>query len=153
MVDLNIYGWTYTEFNSFVGWYNAAAQLQYEAWENHWSRKIDSYIFTGDAASPRLSGANEKAEVGDIVNELMTQMNLYLKAGSTESPLETGLYDNIGFPVFHGDPEANEGKGTGHYAILNKYRRKYSQSEARVDSIRIGANPDDNPFGVDKLFY
>lgn len=150
MVDANIYGWTFADFNSFVGW-DVGNQLKYEAWENHWSRKIDVYIFTGSAASPRLTG-EEAVDAGDIVNELMTLMNLYLKAGSTESPLESGLYDNIGFPVFHGDPEADDGKGTGHYAILNKFKRKYSQSESRVDSIRIGTDGN-NPFPVDNVLF
>lgn len=152
MADLNIYGWTYDDFNAFVGW-DMGGQLKYEAWENHWSRKIESYIFTDSGASPRLTDAYEAAEVGDIVNELMVQTNIYLKGESVENPFETGFYTGPGFPVFHGDPEANNGKGTGHYAILNKYKRKYSQSEVRVNSIRIGKIPADNPFGVDKLYF
>lgn len=75
-------------------------------------------------------------------------MNLYLKGESGDSPLETGFYVNPGFPTFHGDPNANKGMGTGHYLILNKLKRKYSQSEIRVDSIRMGKIPDDNPFPV-----
>lgn len=124
------------------------AQAQYEAWENLWSRKIDNYIFTDSGTCPRLTDADEKAEVGDIVNEIMVLMNLYLKGESGDSPLETGFYQGPGFPVFHGDPNANNGKGTGHYLILNKLRRIHSESEVRVDSIRIGLIPDDNPFPV-----
>ena len=118
-----------------------------------WSRKVDAYIFTDSAASPRLTDANEVAEVGDIINEMMVQMSIYLKGEGTESPLETGLYDAIGFPSFKGDPRGDRGQGTGHYRVLNKLRRKYSQSETRVDSLRHGVIPEDNPFTSGKLYY
>jgi hypothetical protein len=152
MVDANIYGWTYDNFNTNFGW-DVGTQLKYEAWENIWSRKIDAYIYTDSAACPRLTDAYEKLEVGDIVNEMMTQMNVYLKAETVESPLETGFYESVGFPAFKGDPEANKGKGTGHYLVLNKLRRKHSESEVRVDSIRHGIIPDDNPFKSEGVRY
>lgn len=143
-----IYGWSYTNFNNYFGW--DGNEAKYNAWENFWARKIDAYIFTDSAASPRLTAVGEVAEVGDIVNELMTQMQLYIKADATESPLETGLYDAIGFPSFKG---SNRGVGTGHYKVLNKLRRKYSETEGRVDSIRLGVNPDQNKFSSGGLFY
>ena len=119
-------------------------------WENLWARKVDAYIFTDSGTSPRLTDANEIIDVGDIVNEMMVQMSIYLKAENTESPLETGLYDAIGFPSFKGSPR---GLGTGHYLILNKLRRKYSQTEIRVDSIRHGVKPSNNPFPTGMRFY
>lgn len=150
MVDANKYGWTYANFNSFVGW-DKGTQLVYEAWENLWSRRVDAYIYTDSGVSPRLTDANEKAEVGDIVNEMMVLTNLYLKGESGESPLETGFYEAPGFPTFKGNPNGNGGQGTGHYRVLNKYRRKYSQSETRVDAIRLGLIPSNNPFYQDKF--
>jgi len=149
MADENIYGWTYTNFNTWVGW-SKGTQLTYEAWENLWARKIDAYIFTDAGTTPRLTDADEIKDVGDIVNEMMFQMNLYLKADYTESPLEAGLYEGPGFPSFKGNPR---GKGTGHYAVLNKLRRIHSQEEARVDSIRVGVIPSDNPFFPDRVYY
>lgn len=147
-----IYGWTYLNFTTALGWHNSV-EAQYLLWENVWGRKVDAYIFTDSGVSPRLTDANEKADVGDIVNEMMTQMSIYLKAEGTESPLETGLYDAIGFPSFKGDPRGDKGKGTGHYTLLNKLKRKYSESETRVDSIRHGVIPSDNPFKTGGLYY
>jgi hypothetical protein len=149
MADENMYGWTFDNFNAFVGW-DIGDQLKYEAWENHWSRRIDAYIFIAIGLSPRLTDANEKLEVGDIVNELLVQTNIYLKAESVSDPMETGFYTGPGFPVFHGDPEADDGKGSGHYRTLNKLRRKYSV--LKVSSIRIGPVPNENPFYQDKLY-
>jgi len=80
----------------------------------------------------------------------MTQLQLYFKADATESPLETGLYDAIGFPSFKG---SNRGIGTGHYKVLNKLRRKYSETEVRVDSIRHGIPPSENKFSSGGMFY
>jgi len=140
-----IYGWTYANFNVADTW-SGGVEAKYLLWENFWSRKIDAYIFTNAGTTPRLTDANEKIDAGDIVNEMMILMNLYLKASSTEAPMETGLYDNVGFPNFLGDPLANNGLGTGHYTILNKLRRLHSQTEVRVDSIRLGPTPGDNPF-------
>ena len=97
-----------------------------------------------------MTAAAEVAEVGDIINEMMTQMSLYLKAENTESPLESGLYDAIGFPAFKGNPRD---QGTGHYRVLNKLRRKYSESEVRVDSIRHGIIPSTNPFSGGGIRY
>lgn len=104
-------------------------------------------MFIAVAASPRFTDANEKIEIAAIVNEMMVQMNIYLKAEHTESPLETGLYDAIGFPSFKGSPR---GEGTGHYLVLNKYKRKYS--ELRIASFRIGVIPSDNPFPQGRLY-
>jgi len=147
-----IYGWTYANFNTAIGW-DKGVEATYLLWENYWARKVEAYVFTDAAASPRFTDASEVAEIGDLINELMVQMNIYLKAESVESPLETGFYESIGFPAFRGDPEANEGKGTGHYTILNKYRRQYSQTEIRVDSMRHGIPPKDNPFPFGMRFY
>lgn len=144
-----IYGWTYAVFSTGLTWHNAT-EANYVLWENVWSRKVDAYIYTDSGTSPRLTDANEKLDVGDIVNEMMVQMSIYLKAENTESPLETGLYDAIGFPSFKGSPK---GLGTGHYLVLNKLRRKYSETEVRVDSIRHGLRPDANPFPSGMRFY
>ena len=141
-----IYGWTFIQFTTALGWHNAV-EAQYLLWENFWAHKIESYVFTATAASPRFTDANEIIEIATIVNEMMTQMSIYLKAENTESPLETGLYDAIGFPSFKG---SSRGKGTGHYLILNKYKRKYS--ELRIASFRIGVIPSDNPFRQGKLY-
>ena len=140
-----IYGWTYANFNTAIGW-DKGVEATYLLWENSWSRKIDAYIYTDADTSPRLTDAAEKAEVGDIVNEMMVLTNIYLKGESVENPMETGFYISPGLPTFYGDTAANGGKGTEHYAILNKYKRKYSQSEKRVDSIRLGPTPGDSPF-------
>ena len=144
-----IYGWNYTDFTTAFGW-TSGVEAQYLLWENVWARKVEAYIFTSSAVSPRLTAAAEVAEVGDIINEMMTQMDLYLKADATESPLETGLYDAIGFPSFKGSPR---GLGTGHYRVLNKLRREYSETEGRVDSIRLGISPDQNRFPSGGMFY
>lgn len=148
MADENIYGWTYDNFNSFIGW-DKGTQLVYEAWENLWSRKIDAYIFTDSGTTPRLTDANEKLDVGDIVNEMMVQTNLFLKGESVESPLEAGFYESPGFPAFKG---SSRGLGTGHYAVLNKLRRIHAETDVRVDSLRLGVIPSDNPFHQDKAF-
>jgi len=148
MVDANIYGWTYDNFHAFFGW-DVGNQLKYEAWENLWSRKIDAYIFTGSGTTPRLTDANEKLDVGDIVNEMMVMTNIYLKGESVESPLETGFYsETLGFPKFTGNPR---GIGTGHYAVLNKLRRIHAEEPVRVDSIRLGLIPSNNPFYQDRF--
>ena len=137
-----IYGWSFVNYNIAYTW-SGGVEAKYLLWENYWSRKIDAYIFTDAGTTPRLTDANEKIDVGDIVNELMVMMDLYLKATSTEAPMETGLYDNVGFPGFMGDPE---GMGTDHYLVLNKLRRIHSQTEVRVDSIRLGVIPGNHPF-------
>lgn len=144
-----IYGMSYLNFTTALGWHNSV-EAQYLIWENVWARKVDAYIFTDSAASPRLTDAAEVAEVGDIINEIMVQMSMYLKGEGTESPFETGLYDAVGFPSFKGN---SRGIGTGHYAVLNKLKRKHSQSEVRVDSIRHGVVPDDNPFASEGVRY
>ncbi len=148
MVDANIYGWTYSEFNSFVGW-DMGTQLKYEAWENKWSRKVDAYIFTDSGESPRLTDSHEATEVGDIVNELMVLTNIYLKAETVENPLEMGMMEPKRFPQFIGNPTENKGLGTDHYRTLNKLKRKYS--EISVASFRIGIIPSDSPFYQDRL--
>ncbi len=140
-----MYGWTYVNYNVAYKW-DSGVEAQHLLWENYFSRKADAYIFTDAGTSPRLTDAGEKADVGDIVNELMILMNLYLKASHTSAPMETGLYDNVGFPGFMGDPNANNGLGTEHYQTLNKLRRIHSQTEVRVDSIRLGITPRDSPF-------
>ena len=142
-----IYGWSYADFNTAFGW-DVGNEAKYLLWENFWSRKIDVYIFITIGLTPRLTDANEKLEVGDIVNEMMTQMNIYLKAESVETPIETGFYESVGFPAFKGDPEGDDRKGTGHYRTLNKLRRKYSV--LKIASVRIG-QPSDNPFYQDRF--
>jgi hypothetical protein len=147
MVDANIYGWTYSEFNSYIGW-DMGGQLKYEAWENKYSRKVDAYIFTESGESPRLVD-DEAIEVGDIVNELMVLINIYLKGETVENPLEMGMLEPKRFPQFIGDPEYNNGLGTDHYRTLNKLKRKHS--EIVVKSFRIGVIPSENPFYQDRL--
>ncbi|GAH64644.1 unnamed protein product, partial [marine sediment metagenome] len=117
MADSSKYGWTYEIFHAAVGW-DRGTQTVYESWENFWSRKIDAYIFIDSGVCPRITDANESAKLGDIVNEMMVQTNLYLKAAATSSPMETGFYMGPGFPRFKGDPK---GRGTEHYALLNMY--------------------------------
>ena len=134
MADANIYGWTYAVYHAAIGW-DKGTQLVYESWENFWSRKIDAYIFIDIGECPRLTDANEKLQVGDIVNEMMVQTNIYLKGDSTESPLATGFYTGPGFPRFRGD---RKGEGTEHYAILNKYRRKALEPIASVGNLSVG---------------
>jgi len=137
MVDTNIYGWTYTDFNTFIGW-DVGNQAKYEAWENLWSRKVDAYIFTDIDTTPRITDANEVLQVGDIVNEMMVLTNLYLKGESAESPMELGFYDAPGFPQFKGNPNANGGKGTIHYRLLNRLNKKYSApNRIRTDAVRL----------------
>ncbi len=134
MVDYNKYGWTYAQFHSFIGW-DKGTQLVYEAWENLWSRRIDAYIFLDIGTCPRLTDANEKAEVGDIVNEMMVVMNIFLKAESNDSPMMTGFYTGPGFPQFKGE---RKDVGTGHFLILNKYRRRASASLASIGDLSFG---------------
>ncbi|KKM73166.1 hypothetical protein LCGC14_1413290, partial [marine sediment metagenome] len=95
MPDNNIYGWTYSDFNLFVGW-DMGNQAKYEAWENKWSRKVDAYIFYDSGATPRLID-EEAIEVGDIVNELMVLTNIYLKAETVENPIEMGMIEPARF--------------------------------------------------------
>ena len=128
-----MYGWTHANFNIAIGWDHAEAA--YLLWENFWSRKIDAYIFLDTGTSPRLTDANEKAEMGDIVNDMMVQMNIYLKAESVENPLQSGFYTGPGFPQFRGD---RSGVGTEHYEILNKYRRRTSSPLAETNDLKVG---------------
>jgi len=148
MADENIYGWTYTEFNVAFGW-DHTGQLKYEAWENYWARKVDSYIFTDSGETPRLTDTHEKADAGDIVNKMLALMNVYLKAESVENPLMLGMLEPARFPTFEGQPKGNGGLGTGDYVVLNQLKRK--NSEIRVKSFRIGPIPSDNPFYQDQL--
>ena len=137
MPNLNIYGWTYSDFHSFMGW-DKNGQLVYEAWENLWARKIDAYIFTDIDTSPRLTDVDEVLQVGDIVNEMMVITDLYLRGETVESPMLTGFYESPGFPQFKGSPNANGGKGTGHYRVLNRLNRKYSApNRIRTDAIQL----------------
>ncbi|KKM18005.1 hypothetical protein LCGC14_1670020 [marine sediment metagenome] len=148
MVDTNIYGWTYAEFNIAFGW-DMDGQLKYEAWENFWSRKVDTYIFNDSGTTPRLTDANEVIDAGDIVNKMMAMMNIYLKGESVENPLGMGILEPSRFPRFEGQPKGNGGLGTGDYVVLNRLKRKYG--EIRVASFRIGIIPNDNPFYQDRL--
>ena len=136
MVDANIYGWTYDNFNSALGW-DMGAQAKYEFWENFWSRKVDSYVFIDAGTTPRLTDANEKIEAGDIVNEMMVLMNIYLKGETSESPMESGFFEAPGFPVFRGNPNADHRRGTGNYRTLNKLRKIHSEPDIVLDSIRL----------------
>jgi len=149
MADENIYGWTYAVYHAAIGW-DKGTQLVYEAWENYWSRKVDAYIFTDSGLTPRITDAQEKVDVGDIVNKMMVQMNLFLKGESVDNPLGMGMLDpSSRFPRFEGYPEGNGGLGTGDYIVLNKLKRK--NSEIRIKSFRIGVIPSDNPFYQDRL--
>ncbi len=145
MADENIYGWTYAVFHAALGW-DKGTQLVYEEWENFWSRKIDAYIFYDSGETPRLTDANEVLDVGDIVNKMMTLMNIFLKGETVDNPLGMGMLEPPRFPRFEGNP--NE-FGTGDYRVLNRLKRKYS--EIRVKSFRIGVIPSDNPFYQDRL--
>ncbi len=145
MVDANIYGWTYAVFHASLGW-DKGTQLVYETWENFWSRKVDAYIFPDSGTTPRLTDANEKIDVGDIVNKMMVLMNTYLKGETVDNPLGLGMLDPSKFPRFEGNPYGN---GTNDYKILNRFKKKYS--EIRVRSFRIGVIPTDNPFYQDRL--
>lgn len=148
MPDLNQYGWTYAAFNVAIGW-DHTGQLKYEAWENFWSRKVDTYIFNDSAATPRLTDAQEKIDAGDIVNKMMVMMNIYLKGESTDNPLMMGMMEPARFPQFEGNPKGNGGLGTKDYIVLNRLKRK--NSEIRVKSFRIGVIPSDSPFYQDRL--
>lgn len=145
MPDLNIYGWTYAKFHAAFGW-DMGNQLKYETWENFWSRKVDAYIFTDSGTTPRLTDANEKLDVGDIVNEMMGLMNIFLKGETVESPLGMGMLEPPRFPKFIG---YSNGIGTMHYRVLNKLKRK--NSETHVKTFRMGVIPSDNPFYQDRL--
>jgi len=134
MADANKYGWTYAVFHAAIGW-DKGTQLVYESWENFWSRKIDAYVFLDSGVCPRLTDANEKLEVGDIVNEMMVQTNIYLKAESVDSPMATGFYTGPGFPRFRGDPK---GRGTEHYIVLNRYRRREQGPLASSNNLKTG---------------
>ena len=129
-----MYGWTYANFNIAYTW-DGGVEAKYLLWENYWSRKIDAYIFLDTGACPRLTDSSEKAQIGDIVNEMMVLTNLYLKASSTAAPMETGLYTGPGFPQFRGD---RRGAGTEHYAILNKYKRRNSSPLAETYDLDVG---------------
>lgn len=137
-----IYGWSYADFNTAIGW-DVGTEAKFDFWENYWAVRVESYCFTDSGASPRFTDANEKAEVATLINELMVIMNIYLKAESNESPMQTGFYTGPGFPDFLGIPY---GVGTKHYVVLNKLRLIHSQTHARVDSIRLGVRPSMNPF-------
>ncbi|KKL55423.1 hypothetical protein LCGC14_2255540 [marine sediment metagenome] len=115
MPDENIYGWTYAVFHASLGW-DKGTQLVYESWENFWSRKIDAYIFYDSGETPRLTDANEVLDVGDIVNKMMTLMNLFLKGETVDNPLGMGMLEPSKFPRFEGNPY---GIGTEDYKLLN----------------------------------
>jgi len=138
-----IYGWTYAQFHSNVGWDKGGA-TEYDFWENYWAIQINSYIF--NIAGTLLTDADEIKEIQTLVNHLMILTNLYLKGETNETPLQSGFY-SIGFPEFAGDPDENNGMGSGDYIILNKYKAKYGQELARVDRIRMGVDPSDHPIG------
>lgn len=139
-----IYGWTYANFHSRVGW-DKGNEAVYIAWENHWARRVNSYVF--DSADTLFTDANEILEIQTLVNKMMVLMNLYLKGESNETPLMSGFYTGPGFPDFEGEPEHNKGAGSGDYIILNKYKQKYGDEGMRIDRIRMAINPADYPPG------
>jgi hypothetical protein len=139
-----IYGWTYAEFHARVGW-DKGAEAVYNEWENHWARRINSYIF--DSADTLFTDANEILEIQTLVNKLMVLTNLFLKGESNETPLQSGFYANPGFPDFDGEPTANQGIGSGDYIMLNKYKNKYGDEQMRVDRIRMSVDPAEYPPG------
>ena len=143
-----IYGWTYAQFHARVGWEKGGATI-YEAWENIWANKINSYIF--EIAGTLLTDADQILEIQTLVNKMMILTNIYLKGDSNETPLQSGFYTGPGFPDFEGFPDDNKGIGSGDYVILNKYKRRKGQELVRVDRIRIGINPDNYPVGG--LYY
>ena len=144
-----IYGWTYAQFHANVGWQKGAA-TEYDFWENYWSIQANSYIF--QAAGVLLTDADEIVEMQTLINKMMVLMNLYLKGDSNETPMQSGFY-GIGFPGFVGDPDENDGKGSGDYIMLNKYKRIYGEEHARADQIRMGINPSEMIyFGRERMY-
>ena len=144
-----IYGWTYVQFHARVGWQKGDATI-YEAWENYWAYQADSYIFSGSGV--HITDANEKLELQTIINKMMILTNLYLKGESNETPMQSGFY-GIGFPMFVGHPDDNNGKGSGDYIILNKLKREHGEEHARADRIRIGINPSEMIyFGRERMY-
>lgn len=144
-----IYGWTYAEFHANIGW-ERGTLTEYEFWEAYWALQVNSYIF--EDAGVLLTDADEILEIQTLINRMMTLTNLYLKAESNETPMQSGFYANPGFPEFRGSPDDNNGNGSEDYLILNKYRQKNSESEARADSIRIGIDPGSIKFRRDRLY-
>lgn len=144
-----IYGWTYAQFHSNVGWDKGGA-TEYDFWENYWAIQINSYIF--NAAGTLLTDADEITEIATLVNRLMIMTNLYLKGESNETPIQNGFY-SIGFPEFAGDPMDNNEKGSGDYIMLNKYKLKYGEEHARADSIRVGIDPENIYFPASRRYY
>lgn len=132
-----IYGWSYAEFHSNVGW-EKGTETVYNFWENYWATQADAYIFS--EAGTHITDADEMKQIQTLINSMMILTNLYLKGEVNETPMQSGFYD-IGFPQFIGDPMENNGMGSGDYIILNKYKRKYDLTFARADSIRIGVDP------------
>ena len=139
-----IYGWTYAIFNANIGW-ERGAEAVYDYWENYWSIQVNSYIF--ETAGNLITDADEKTEIQTLVNRMMTLTNLYLKAETNETPMQSGFYENPGFPEFRGSPDDNAEDGSGDYIVLNKYKQKYSDKFSRVDRVRVGIDPDDYPVG------
>ena len=128
-----IYGWTYAQFQSNVGW-EKGGETEYDFWENYYATKINSYIFP--TAGTLLTDAAEILEIQTLVNKMMVLMNLYLKGEHNETPIQNGFYA-IGVPDFVGFPEDNKEICSGDYVVLNKYKRRYDKPYARSDSIRI----------------
>ena len=139
-----IYGWTYAIFNANIGW-ERGAEAVYDYWENYWSLQINSYIFQG--AGDLLTDADEVLEIQTLVNRMMVLTNLYLKAETNETPMQSGFYESPGFPEFQGEPDDNKQIGSGDYIVLNKYRQKNSKQFSRVDRVRLGIDPGDYPVG------
>lgn len=132
-----IYGWTYAEFHARVGW-EKATEAVYIAWENYFAYQADSYIFSGTGV--HITDANEKLELQTVINKMLVLMNMYLKGESNETPMQSGFY-GIGFPMFTGHPDDNDGKGSGDYIILNKLKREHGEELARADRIRMSITP------------
>ena len=143
-----IYGWTYAEFHARVGWDKGDATV-YDAWENFWAYQADAYIYSDTGV--HVTDANEKLELQTVINKMMVMMNLYLKAEHNETPMQSGFYGE-GLPEFAGEPNDNNGVGSGDYIILNKLKRGKSQEFARADGIRVGVSPDNIYFSHDRFY-
>lgn len=135
-----IYGWTYAQFQSQVGW-EKGAEAVYNEWENYWAIKINSFVFP--TAGTLFTLAAEIAEIKGLVNKLMILTNTFLKGEVNEEPFSSGFMMG-GYPDFSGSPSDNGDRGSGDYVLLNKYKSKYSEAFARADNIRVGVDPE-NP--------
>lgn len=116
-----IYGWAYAVFHANVGWDKGAA-TEYDYWENFWANAVDSYIFDDGDDAP-LIDTGDMLDVATIINRLLVEVNIFLKGDATQGGFIT---QPVTFPKFKGNPEDNNGLGSGDFIILNKLKKKYS---------------------------